>query len=175
MTKKELRALMIQKRNDINKDILIKQSLSIIEQIKKDPDFNDAKRVAMFYPMGSEVDLWPLLKETNKIFCFPKVEGNHISFYPYDEHTVFIKSPFGVFEPQGEKNIDDAIDYMLAPALAISHKLYRIGYGKGFYDRFLKMHRPKKVMGVIYDFQELDNIPYDEFDEPLDGYFKGLL
>lgn len=167
--------LMIQKRNHINDEAIKKQSLSIIEQIKKDSDFINAQSVAIFYPMAKEVDLLGLLEDKNKTFYFPKVENQVIRFYPYDQKTVFIKSAFGVLEPKGNTESYEAIDYMLAPALAISNDFYRIGYGKGFYDRYLKMHRPKKVMGVIYDFQKLDTIPHDEYDEKLDGYFKGLL
>lgn len=173
MTKKELRILMLKKRSEMNIDLLFKQSASIVDQIRQDEDYIKAKRVALFYPMQTEVNLLSLLEDQDKEFCFPKVCGSHLHFYPCDKDQSFIKSSFGVMEPQGGKICDDHIDYMLAPALAISIDLYRIGYGKGFYDGFLKTHRPKKVMGVIYDFQLLNEIPHDEYDEVLDGYIKG--
>lgn len=175
MTKKEIRKIMLQKRNDTHQDLLNKQTLTIINQIEKDPHFIQAKTVAIFYPMPREVDLLPLLKHHEKTFCFPKVEGDFIRFYPFHQDTVFKKSSFGVLEPDGQHDYCENIDYMLAPALAISHDLYRVGYGKGFYDRFLKMHRPKKVIGVIYDFQIIDECPHDTSDEKLDGYYKGYL
>jgi 5-formyltetrahydrofolate cyclo-ligase len=48
-----------------------------------------------------------------------------------------------------------------------------VGYGKGYYDRFLSQYRPKKVMGVIYDFQEVETFHIDEYDQKLDGMIKG--
>jgi 5-formyltetrahydrofolate cyclo-ligase len=175
MTKKDIRREMIQKRNEVSKDILNKQTNHIIKQITDDYDYQTSKMIAIFHPMGSEVNLLSLMKDKTKTFCIPKVEGEHIHFYVYDTHLSFKRSAFGVLEPEGGLCVDDEIEYMLAPALAISHDLYRVGYGKGFYDRFLKLHRPKKVMGVIYDFQEFLTIPHDSYDEKLDGYFKGHL
>lgn len=175
MTKKEIRNDMIRRRIETNSDLLKLQSQSIINQVKSDKDYKHSKIVAIFYPMSTEVDLLPLLNDKHKLFCFPRVEGEHIHFYLYDQTQPFKKSTFGVLEPDGGICVDSNIDYMLAPALAISKEKYRVGYGKGFYDRFLKMSRPKKVMGVIYDFQELDFIPHDAYDEVLDGYYKGNL
>jgi 5-formyltetrahydrofolate cyclo-ligase len=175
MTKKDIRNDMIRKRNDMDQDTLHKQTQNLLLQIKKDPDYQKASIVAIFHPMGSEVNLLPLMNDQHKTFCFPKVEGEHIHFYAYTKDMSFHKSTFGVLEPEGGLCVDDKIDYMLAPALAISNDLYRVGYGKGFYDRFIKNYRPKKVMGVIYDFQHYTYIPYDTYDEKLDGYFKGHL
>ena len=172
MTKKELRILMLKKRSEMNLDLLCKQSASIVEQVRQDIDYQKSQVVAIFYPMQTEVNLLPLLDD-DKVFCFPKVVGSKLHFYAYDKNSSFEKSSFGVMEPQSGEICNDKIDYMLAPALAISFDAYRIGYGKGFYDGFLKAHRPKKVLGVIYDFQELNDIPHDEYDEVLDGYIKG--
>ena len=173
MTKKELRSLMLKKRNETNMNLLNKQSESIVSMIRQDIDYQKAQVVAIFYPMQTEVNLLPLLDDDHKVFCFPKVVGSKLHFYAYDKNSSFEKSSFGVMEPKAGEIYDDKIDYMLAPALAISYDYYRIGYGKGFYDGFLKTHRSKKVLGVIFDFQELNEIPHDEYDEVLDGYIKG--
>ncbi len=148
MTKSEIRKMMLERRNLSSKKELNKKNQSIIDQV---------------------------MKKTEKKFAFPKVESDGIHFYLYEQDTEFIKSKFGVMEPVQGVLVDDQIDYMLAPALAISKDLYRIGFGKGYYDQFLSKFRPATVIGVIYDFQEVETIPYDPYDQKLDGYMKGYL
>lgn len=174
MTKKGIRKNMIGLR--------LKQALKdkhlrdqhIIKQITSHEKFISAKTVAIFYPMKNEIDLLKLLS-LDKIFLFPKVNQNDLEFYIFDEHIKFEKSSFGVLEPIGDSIYKDKIDLMIVPALAISKKLDRVGYGKGFYDRYILNHDIGYTLGVIYDFQELDHIDASSFDRKLDQYIKGSL
>jgi 5-formyltetrahydrofolate cyclo-ligase len=124
--------------------------------------------------MCSEIDLRGLMSE-DKTFVFPRVDKDVMHFYKYDDQTAFIKSKFGVMEPEGHITYDNQIDYLIAPALAISKDKYRVGYGKGYYDQFLIRSRPKRVVGVIFDFQEVEYIETNPFDQKLDDYYKGKL
>ena len=153
----------------LNKEAMDKH---IVSQILNDQRYQEAETVGLFYPMASEIDLRALLSR-NKMFLFPKVIKDDIVFYPYHPKMRFIKSAFGVYEPDKGTPYLETIDYMLIPALAIDLEGHRIGYGKGFYDRYLKAHRPKVALGVIYPFQLIDHIEHNEFDQTLDGYVKG--
>lgn len=172
MMKNEIRKLMFERRNQASLDDLKQSSFDIINQIQNDLNYQQSKVVAIFYPMEKEVNLLGLVKDS-KTFCFPKVTKEGLHFFKYDPNHTFVKSNFGVMEPEGGVIMDDLIDYMCTPALAISNELYRIGYGKGYYDQFLSKHRPKHVVGVIFKFQELEELPYDSFDQKLDYYIKG--
>lgn len=173
MTKSELRKIMMNKRSCLTSDQVNEKSNNIIGQIKVDHDYINASNVALFYPMKKEVNLLSLL-EDQKTFLFPRVEKDGIHFYAYQKEMTFIKSSFGVLEPDGKtQEYKNNIDYMLAPALAISKKLFRLGYGKGYYDKFLSQYRPKKVVGVIYDFQEVETLSVDIYDQKLDDVIKG--
>ncbi|MDO9629188.1 MAG: 5-formyltetrahydrofolate cyclo-ligase [Acholeplasmataceae bacterium] len=172
MTKQGIRSLMFQKRNEASLEDLKKGSQEIINRIQNDANYQKALTVAVFYPMEREVNLLGLIN-SNQTFCFPKVTKEGLHFYKYTENQEFLKSKFGVMEPVSGEIVDDQIDYMCTPALAISKSLYRIGYGKGYYDAFLTKHRPKHVVGVIFDFQELEDLPYDSLDQKLDYYIKG--
>jgi 5-formyltetrahydrofolate cyclo-ligase len=77
-----------------------------------------------------------------------------------------MEPPKGVYQ-------DEGIDYMIAPALAISNDLYRLGYGKGYYDQFLIKSRPNVVVGVIFSFQRLEDVPHDDYDQKLDDIIEG--
>lgn len=173
MTKTELRQNMIQLRSSMTVDQVTKKSNHIINQIRVDQDYIQASTVALFYPMKKEVNLLGLLDD-RKTFLFPRVEKDGMHFYSYHPQMNFIQSAFGVLEPDGKTNeYTKDIDYMLTPALAISNDLYRVGYGKGYYDRFLSQYRPKKVVGVIYDFQEVNMFDVNSHDQKLDDVIKG--
>ncbi len=170
--KKEIRIQLIQTRNQMNSKQLHGKNEMIIKQIRNDDVFQHASVIGIYYPLGNEVNLLSLTNSNQK-FAFPKVEPDGIHFYLLDEKTSFKKSQFGVMEPQTGVNCDKEIDYLLVPAVSISKDCYRIGFGKGYYDQFLSKIRPKHVMGVIYDFQEIDHFAIDSHDQKLDGYFKG--
>jgi 5-formyltetrahydrofolate cyclo-ligase len=172
MTKSELRNDMLNKRSQLSSEDVLERSKRIIDQIRLDAFYQNAQTVALFYPMGQEVNLLALLQD-HKTFVFPRVEKDGLHFYPYTQSMKWMKSAFGVMEPQSEVSAITQIDYMLAPALIISKAKYRIGYGKAYYDRYLHRYRPKRVVGVIYDFQEIDTFDIDAHDEPLDDVIKG--
>ncbi len=173
MTKKELRTLMLNQRKLMSVDEKIRQSSTILDRIRKDQRYQHASVVALFYPMKDEVNLLSLLTDDKK-FLFPRVEKAGIRFYLYHKNMVWETSNFGVREPhRDEVHYSDHIDLMLTPALAISHDRYRIGYGKGYYDRFLAKQRPHHVIGVIYDFQYVNEVEHDDYDQQLDDVITG--
>lgn len=174
MKKSDLRKHMKHLRDQYDLEKREKENDIIIRKIKADPRFQQAKTIAIFYPMGSEIDLRYLMNE-KQTFCFPKIEQDGMHFYAYYPMQAFAASKFGVMEPLDGSRCDDEIDYMLTPALAISKEGYRIGYGKGYYDQFLTKYRPKHVFGVIFSFQEVDTFDVFSHDQKLDGYFKGSL
>lgn len=110
-----------------------------------------------------------LLDADKKVFL-PRVEGENIVPVPYGETR---KGAFGIEEPAGQAHSGE-IDVTVAPLLAVNERGYRIGYGKGFYDRFLKERHTRKV-GLGYSFQ-IENFTEDAWDEPLDEFLteKGI-
>ncbi|MCD4827665.1 MAG: 5-formyltetrahydrofolate cyclo-ligase [Acholeplasmataceae bacterium] len=174
MTKKEIRDLMIEKRKNQNSEEKMIRDQHIIDQIISYQKFIQAKTVALFYPMGKEINLLKLLKQ-DKIFLFPRVNGKNLDFYIYTKDMVFEKSRFGVLEPKADQVYTDKIDFMVVPALCISKACHRVGYGGGYYDRYIQNHKIDFTLGVIYDFQELNHFEISSFDQKLNHYIKGSL
>ena len=157
MNKQELRsfALLRRKTLTINKSYLIREVKKRIE---------NSKNVAIYYPMQYEIDLL-FLKNEKINLIYPKVEGKSLVFYK--DVTIFKKSKFNVFEPGDGIVVDSAdIDIMFVPALVINPRKYRIGYGKGYYDKYLKDNKVKTV-GLVYEELYLD-FDENELDERLD-------
>lgn len=127
----------------------------------------------IYNSFSTEADTSQIIAEltaAGKRVYLPRVEGENIVAVPFGEMK---KGAFGIDEPVGQA-FSGEIDVTVAPLLAVNGRGYRIGYGKGFYDRYLKTAQTKPV-GLGYSFQ-LDEFEEDGWDEPLDEFIceKGV-
>lgn len=114
-----------------------------------------------------------LLREGKKVYL-PRVEGEEMTAVPFTgAFGVLKKGAFGIEEAQGQAFEGD-IDVTVIPLLAVNENGYRIGYGKGYYDKYLRDRHTKKV-GLGYYFQ-IENFKEDAWDIPLDAFIceKGI-
>lgn len=140
---------------------------NIIDYIK-DINYNT---IALYYPIHNEVDVKPLLdylwgKKKNVLLPFSYKNGN-MEFKLYEQNSNLIKDDYGIPSP-GTKHIfpTDLIDITLVPCVACDEENNRMGYGAGFYDRFLDKV-PTTSIGVCFDFQVLKQIPIEKNDKKL--------
>jgi len=135
------------------------------------PVLKTAKAVLLYYPHKNEVDTKPiigkLLQEGKITVCLPKVVGQNIVPVKVNSLSQLKEGYAGIKEPEGQPCPVEEIDLVVVPAVAFDRKGQRLGYGKGFYDRFLKETDALKV-GLAYDFQVVDSLPAEEHDEPVD-------
>ena len=166
--KKELRIELLKKRDTL-KDV----SNSIIRDIISSKILEKYNHIGIYYPLEKEINLLPLLDYyKDKSFYFPKT-SDEISFYKENDLNNFKKARFYVFEPISNNicNRDD-IEVFLIPCVGITNENKRIGYGKGYYDRYLSGYSGLKI-GIVY--KELNNIDLkcDIYDVILDMVFEG--
>ncbi len=122
-----------------------------------------AEAVMAFVAMGSEVDLAAIGPTV-----LPRVEGPDLVPVAWGPGQELARSRFGVLEPTGPGLDPHRIDVVCVPGLAFDRHGYRVGYGKGFYDRFLPRLRPDAVVvGVCFAAQVVDEVPHDTFDVPV--------
>ena len=105
-----------------------------------------------------------LLREGKQVFL-PRVEGDKMVAVPYGELK---RGAYGIMEPQGQP-YSGAIGVTAVPLLAVNGRGFRLGYGGGYYDRFLKDNGTLKV-GLGFAFQLTDEFEEDGWDEPLDSF-----
>lgn len=117
-------------------------------------------------PINNEIEI----KLDNKM-CYPKVEGKIINFYIPDSFT---KGVYGILEPNGELVKKEDIDIIIVPLLYFDKYNNRVGYGGGYYDRYLADYKGITI-GVAYDFQEVDKIDVKPTDVKLDYIIKGVI
>ena len=141
MDKKTLRQLAKEKRKNlcVNCDLLV-------EKIVQTDEYKCSKNIMIFYPLKNEVNLLSLLKDKTKTFYLPKVCGQNLLCCPYSEGDELCISVCKTLEPKTESCDKDVIDLVVVPALCCDRKNYRLGYGGGYYDRFLQDYKGKTIV-----------------------------
>jgi len=147
MNKLELRKFAINKRKTLNYD---KEKFK--NYILNNFDLSKCKLIAIYKPLKYEFDLTFLENKCN--VCYPKTSDFDMEFYK--NVTKFEKSSFGVLEPvDGQKVSKEEIDLMFVPSLVINARNFRIGHGKGYYDKFLANSNVKTI-SIVYKDLYLD-------------------
>lgn len=171
-SKEILRKILLNKRRNLDIKDVVLVSKKITNLIKKDPNFIKSKKIGIYISINNEIDLSFLLDEDKEFYLPKTINNNLVEFIKIDANTKYRKTKLKTIEPiNGTKTTK--LDYLILPSIAISKEKYRIGYGKGYYDRYLKEYRAKYVVGVIYTFQEVEKFKYTNYDQKLDYYFKG--
>ena len=165
LDKKQLRKQLIQMR--LAFDDYQKQSHFIIEKLKKDPRFIKSKKIGIYLSYKHEVDTWKLIEEfkTQKEFYVPIVRGKEMYFTLYQDKM--IKNKYGIDEPIDKQEINkEFLDLMIVPLVGYDANCYRLGYGGGYYDRYLKDFNAPTI-GLAYSFQYIEHYQSEDFDIPL--------
>jgi 5-formyltetrahydrofolate cyclo-ligase len=140
-------------------------------------EYQACKRIFTFISFQAEVDTCPMItrawRDQKRVFV-PKAEQNRMEFYEIHSFDHLIKSQFGVLEPPVNEETryvgDKEAKLMILPGLAFDRTGNRIGYGAGYYDRFLSQHEHDHFtkIAVAYDFQVLEQIMAEEYDVKAD-------
>ena len=145
MDKKVLRQWAKSKRKELDM-----KSISVIlaDKLAQTDEYKNSKNIMIFYPMPDEVNLLSLLNDNTKNFYLPRINGNELECCPYCNGDELCESKFHTLEPTCQACNKTDIDLVVVPALACDRNGYRLGYGGGFYDRFLKDFEGTKICCV---------------------------
>jgi len=127
------------------------------------------RKVGAFWPLGSEVDLRPLIQgHADWMFWFPRV----VSTSP--PRLAWGTAPlqpglWGLIEPTITQHFTPPVDLLLVPGLAFDDRGFRVGYGKGYYDTVLeRLDEAVITMGACFQAQLVDHVPEEMHDQPVD-------
>tara|TARA_Y100000590_G_scaffold461447_1_gene623045 strand:+ start:2300 stop:2842 length:543 start_codon:yes stop_codon:yes gene_type:complete len=144
----------------------------LLKNIKKIFFFKN-KIVAGYFPINHEISILEILKyleKKNKI-VFPKIKNkNQMEFYPWDKFDFLTVNYLGIPEPNFNKK-KEYPDIMFIPMVAFDQNKNRLGYGGGFYDRYIKKIEKKKrviKIGCAFSFQKINKLPINYYDKKLD-------
>lgn len=173
--KKILRKDMISKRKSLTKNDVESKSLAILENIKSLNLIEDANHVMIYMDFRNEVatsEFINFLKLKGKKIYIPRVNTttNELDIYLISSNDDLILSNYGILEPNPENEACDPkiIDLILSPGVAFTKDCYRLGYGGGFYDKFLISTREDVIVAALsFSMQIVDSIPVEAHDKQL--------
>jgi len=151
-------------KNKKRKDEAIFNKVINNEEIKK------CKRILIYVSKDDEVDTIKLINYflKNKKVAVPKILNNKICFYYIDSIDELKKGYFNILEPVNKRKVKSFKNCLsITPGVCFSQNLYRIGYGKGFYDNFYKDKKIYKI-GLSYKECIVDNFNVSDYDIPMD-------
>ena len=169
--KAELRKQVLQEMKAIPREQKQDIDQVLTERFLKHPFYQEAKIIATYLSFPHEFQTQELieqaLKDDKKVLIPKTYPKGRMDFVVYDPQQL-VKTSFGLLEPQGNLEVVDVsqIDLIHVPGLAFTTKGYRIGYGGGYYDRYLK-HFSGHTLSTVYHYQVQDFIP-ENHDIPVE-------
>lgn len=174
-SKAEIRRELISKRHSIDEIYRKDSDKKISKNIMNSPYFEKCTQVLVFSPIGDEFDTRYIVNECRahgKSVYYPKCtdRNGHMEFFEVRGDGDLEKGLFGIYEPKAEceKYSPCGDDIAVIPALAVDEDFYRIGYGKGYYDRFLLKFNGVSIC-PCYEELTVSKLPTDKYDVKVDA------
>lgn len=171
--KAKIRALCKEKRNSMSVDEVIKKSRLAADLFLSSELYFNSKCLMLYMPLANEADTSLILKKSltdGKRVVMPVTDMVNTDIIPciVTKEIAFQKGSYSIDEPDRLIKADEAhIDTVLVPGIAFGKDGARVGFGKGYYDRFLQRTKAIKV-GFCYEFQLYESIPADKHDVAMD-------
>lgn len=180
--KTDLRRHFLTEREALSAEWTRQWSSSICTHILESHFYQSADTILAYMPIRNEVDIRGILEQSlkdKKALYLPKVHGKEMRFYQVKDLQMLHPGAYGILEPEEILPLDVPKGLMLVPGVAFSKNGFRIGYGGGFYDRYLCEKNQIVTVGVCYEQQICSQLTPEVFDQPVDelvtecGWLKG--
>lgn len=172
MIKEVIRKKMRRLRRELTDEQIKEYSEIIRYKLESRKAFKEAETVMMYISFSHEPETIPIIKnllEQGKNVVVPVSELSTNTIIPTYIHNIdeLRKGAYGILEPTIIRAVDPAdIDVVVIPGIAFDMHRNRLGFGKGYYDKFLGTTDAQRI-ALCYDFQIVDDLPTDEFDLPM--------
>lgn len=133
--------------------------------------FSPPTKIGVYWPMHYEIDTRPLIKillEKKFNLYLPTIINNKMSFKFWNNNYGLKQNYYKFYEPH-KSALSSKPDIIIVPLLAFDDSGYRIGYGKGFYDKYYEKNLDINYIGYAYSFQRIKNLPVDSYDLKLNS------
>ena len=168
--KAALRKHLLEKRDETSAELRDITSGKIHENLKKISSYANSQNIACYSSIGSEINTRNIMLnilEQGKNLLLPRVINDNLEFYVVPNLEKLEKGSFEIMEPKDSCKKAERIDCVLVPTIAVSKSGVRLGYGNGYYDRFLSSIDAVKI-SLTYSKQIVKSIPTDSHDIKID-------
>ena len=168
ISKKEIRDTVLDIRKSFDTNYLNRLSTVICNRVIKQDVYLNCKNLVLYMPINNEVNLDILFEKgfhNGKNIWLPRIINKNMEFYRYTKDTKLISGTYGILEPDYDEILipgDNTL--IIMPGAAFSEDMGRIGYGGGYYDKYLTKHPDCKTIAVCYNFQIMPMIPMNDHD-----------
>ena len=170
--KTALRKQILAQRKALSPEQIAQKSSQIISKIIETSEYKKSECIYAYMPIRGEADMTLLIEKAwrdGKRVAVPRVAGKELIFYYIKSFDELDMGSFGIREPKDgleEASCEDAL--LIIPGVVFDKSGHRIGYGGGFYDRYLEAHTRHLIVAPAYDFQVKDKIITQEHDISVD-------
>lgn len=167
-----MRAKLKQIRASIPAETRMAHSEAIAANLLSLGEVQAASTLFMFISYGTEVHTHELLKyflSTGKTLAAPKIlPSKTMIAVPFSRWEDLIPGQLGILTPSGDSPYPDDLDVAVTPALGFTPQGHRIGYGRGYYDKWFAACKVRHKIAITFEAQLVDTLPVDETDVPVD-------
>ena len=172
MDKQALRKEIKEKKRAMTEEQIVSKSQALGEMFLASDAYKQAKTIYGYLPYNQEVRTTAMLQQAlqdGKRVAVPKCYGDEMRFIYLEDLNQVEKGYCNIPEPILDEPVaDDPTALVLMPGLAFTKEGLRMGYGGGFYDKFLAAEPNHPTLALCYDFQMVEYIPTEEYDVPVD-------
>ena len=168
--KAALRKHLLEKRDATSAELREISSEKIHQNLKKISAYTNSQNIACYFPIGSEIDTHSIMLgilEQGKNMLLPKITENNMEFFVVPNLEKLEKGRFDIMEPKDSCKKAENVDCILVPTVGISKSGDRLGYGSGYYDKFLSSTDAIKI-SLTYSKQIVKFVPSESHDIKID-------
>ncbi|MGX7112327.1 5-formyltetrahydrofolate cyclo-ligase [Gemella cuniculi] len=168
--KKELRKYFLEQRNNLNKNYTLSAEKNIFKILERNIFFKTAQSIFIYINFGSEITTENFIKKyinKKKIFV-PKIVDNDMELVKISSWEELSIGNFGILEPKKNDFYKGSIDLVITPSIVFDKNGYRLGYGKGYYDKYFDKNNYKISIGLSYEKLLQKNLPTFAHDKSVD-------
>ena len=165
-SKKQIRRLALLTRKRLSAEQVRERSSLICRRVVQTEPFRQAETVCVYIPIRNEVDTAGIIeacRTAGKRTAAPRICEGEMEFYYFSSLEDLKEGSFGILEPAGEERVQSKA-LIVMPGAVFDRERHRIGYGGGYYDRYLQQHPEHETIAIAYECQILDEIPFEEHD-----------
>lgn len=169
MNKSEVRQIIKRKKSELSKYVIVQASRKITDVLYKSDIYQDNANVFVYVSYNQEVDTHELiqrcLKDGKHVYVPRVTSSDSMEFYEIRDMNELVDGYKGIPEPDVSCPVShETSGLFIMPGLAFDYDFNRIGYGGGFYDRYLERNNTYIKTALCFDFQLMEHIPHEEHD-----------
>ena len=170
--KENLRSALKKKRDGLNKELRLKKSEKIVNFLRNINEFKQSKTIFCYVSYESEVETFSLINyilESDTDLFVPKIiSRTKMIAVKLDDIANLEFDDIGILTPKSNKILSEKVDTVITPGIGFTKKGGRLGYGRGYYDRWFSINEVKTKIGIAFEEQVVMNLPLEKTDINMD-------